>query len=266
LEIAAIRTNVAFVPVIRILLPLAMSAVALALSAAPALAHIDLISPPPRAPGAPDTNLSRGPCGQRDNGRVEALVSVFRPGQTIDVVWDVYVQHVSYFRVAFDDEGDDSFSVRRSMPADPAADDPTTLPAGEGELILGYLQDRSGDVERVEQRVTLPDVECARCTLQVTQFTYGLPIDDATYHQCADLVLDANAPGEQAGPVENAGPGESDAGAGIVSGPRPSGPDDARDGATCALGPPPPHGRTYGGAGLALLLGVVALRRRSLSR
>jgi hypothetical protein len=234
-------------------------AVAVALSAAPALAHIDLVSPPPRVPGRPDTTLSRGPCGQRNNARVDGSASVFRPGQTIDVVWDVYVQHVSYFRIAFDAEGDDSFSVRRSMPPDPAADDPTTLPAGEGELILDYVQDRSADVERVEQRLTLPDVECTRCTLQITQFTYGLPLDRATYHQCADLVLDANAPGE-AGPVGGEGPGQRDAGAGPGAG----GPDEVDDGPTCALAPARMKS-SAGGAGLALTLGVAALLRHSRS-
>jgi MYXO-CTERM domain-containing protein len=154
-----------------------------------ALAHIDLVSPVPRAPGAPDTNLSQGPCGQRDNGRLADKVAMFRPGQTIDVVWDVYVQHVSYFRIAFDADGDDSFSARSAAPNDPAADDPTALPAGEGETILAYVEDRTGDIDHVEQQVTLPNVTCDNCTLQLIQFTYGLPIARATYHQCADLVL-----------------------------------------------------------------------------
>ena len=229
--------------------------------ASPALAHIDLVSPPPRVPGRPDSTLSRGPCGQRNNARVEGAVSVFRPGQTIDVVWNVYVQHVSYFRIAFDREGDDSFSVRRSMPADPESDDPTTLPAGEGELILGYVQDRTADVERVEQRVTLPDEACARCTLQVTQFTYGLPIDDAVYHQCADIVLDADAPGGEGAPA--AGTGTSDAG------PRPGidldGADDGGGDAACALGAPRPKAAS-GRTASVFLLGLIALLRRSFSR
>jgi hypothetical protein len=169
------------------------------LAAAPsALAHIDMISPVPRAHGFPDTNLSRRPCGQRNDERVADAVSVFRPGQTIDVVWDVYVQHVSYFRIAFDAHGDDSFSSRPSMPSDPAADDPTILAAGEGETILAYVEDRNADIDHVEQEVTLPDVPCADCTLQVIQFTYGLPIENATYHQCADLVLEGAPAGAPA--------------------------------------------------------------------
>jgi hypothetical protein len=215
-------------------------------AAAPALAHINLLEPAPRVPGVPDSTLSRGPCGQRENARLEAGVHVFRPGESIDVVWEVYVQHVSYFRIAFDADGDDSFSARRSLPRDPAADDPTALPAGDGEIIFDYIEDRTGDIERVEQRVALPDVECERCTLQVIQFTYGLPIDDATYHQCADLVLD-DGDGIFEAPASGDGPS---LGAGD--------PDDA-DGAGCSLAAANAHGASAHGAWLAALVGSLAL-------
>jgi len=222
------------------------------LVAAPAHAHINMLEPAPRAPGRPDTQLSRGPCGQRANARREDGVRVFRPGQSIELEWEVYVQHVSYFRIAFDADGDDSFSARPSMPRDPAADDPTLLPAGDGELILDYIQDRTGDIDRVERRVTLPDVECERCTLQLIQFTYGLPIADATYHQCVDLVLDASAPG---GDDEPEGSAAGD-------------PDAAGDGAGCSL----TRDAGLGGAGLApawllpLVGGLGFARRRARRR
>jgi len=200
-----------------------------ALATPAAHAHIDLLEPPARVSGRPDSMLLRGPCGQRQNERDEERVSVFRAGQSIDVVWDAYVQHVSYFRIAFDPDGDDSFSTRPSSPRDASADDPTLLPAGGGEIILDYVLDPTGDVEHVERSVTLPDIECERCTLQLTQFTYGLPLDDAIYYQCADLVLE---PGEDdgAGPASaavdagavNAGEGSSGCSIAATSGVRPS--------------------------------------------
>jgi hypothetical protein len=160
------------------------------LESTPARAHINLLEPVARVPGFPDSTLSSGPCGQRQNERLEDRVNVLRPGQSIDMVWEVYVRHASYFRVSFDADGDDSFSTRASAPSNASTDDPTELPAGDGEIILDYVMDRGGNVDRVERRVTLPEVECDRCTLQLTQFTYGLPLDDAIYYQCADLVLD----------------------------------------------------------------------------
>jgi hypothetical protein len=168
---------------------LAAASCATWLIAAPCLAHIDLESPTPRAPGKPDSNLGERPCGQRRNARTADKLNEFRPGESIDVLVDVYVQHPSYFRFAFDQDGDDSFSARPSAPSDPMSDDPTTLPAGEGEQILAYVLDPTGDLERIEQALTLPNVQCDNCTLQLTQFIYGLPLADATYYQCADIVL-----------------------------------------------------------------------------
>jgi hypothetical protein len=231
-----------------------------------AQAHIDLLSPAPRVHGIPDSTLSRGPCGQRDDGRLPDRVSVFSPGQSIEVVWDVYVQHVSYFRIAFDAEGADSFSTRTSLPADAAADEPTLLAPAEGETILAYIEDHTGDIDHVEQQVTLPDVACDQCTLQVTQFTYGLPLRDATYYQCADLVLAGPSAG---GGVEAQGAEGASRGA---PGLDPLTPDTGGAGG-CALSPAtgarPGSGAGLGSfASLALLVGA-ALRqlvRRGPSR
>src|SRR5688572_6227742 len=159
---------------------------ALGTFAAPGLAHIDLQSPPARAPGRPDTYLRRAPCGQIDNARDPEQVSMFEPGQEIVVEWDVYQQHVSYFRVAVDLDGDDSFSQRTSQPSDAASDDLAELQPNPGERILAYVEDDTGRLDHVAEPVTLPDEECERCTLQVIQFTYGLPLREAYYYQCAD--------------------------------------------------------------------------------
>jgi hypothetical protein len=235
---------------------LAAATCATSLIAATCLAHIDLESPPPRAAGRPDSSLGQRPCGQRQNARSTALVSEFRPGESIDVLVDVYVQHPSYFRFAFDVDGDDSFSTRSSSPRDPAADDPTVLPAGEGELILGYVEDPTGDIERIEQRLTLPNVECDNCTLQVTQFIYGLPLADATYHQCADIVLS----GPLAAPAVDAG--SSDAGV-SESGDGESGDGEGSGCTLSAVGSGGPNGVRTAVLG-ALVFVLAALARAAL--
>jgi hypothetical protein len=220
----------------------------------PARAHINLLEPVARVPGRPDSMLLLGPCGQRQNARLEDRVNVLRPGQSIDMVWEVYVQHVSYFRISFDPDGDDSFSTRPSSPRDFSTDDPTELPAGDGEIILDYILDRAGDVARVERQVTLPNVECDRCTLQLTQFTYGLPLDDAIYYQCADLVLD-----DGDGVIEDAGDGNPDEAARA---------DASEEGGGCSLAAGP--GGLPAGAGswgwLAPLAASLALGARRSQR
>jgi len=160
------------------------------LVAPPAHAHINLLEPVVRVPGFPESTLARGPCGQDPNERIEDRVNVFRPGESIELAFEVYVQHPGYFRISFDPEGDDSFSTRPSAPSDASTDDPTQLSPGDGEIILDYISNRAGDIDRVERRVTLPDIECDRCTLQVTLFVYGWRLDEALFYQCADLLLD----------------------------------------------------------------------------
>jgi hypothetical protein len=53
--------------------------------------------------------------------------------------------------------------------------------------VLGYVLDLSGAVEHVEKTVTLPSSPCEDCTLQVTQFSYGLPLDQSTYYHARTL-------------------------------------------------------------------------------
>jgi hypothetical protein len=244
-------------------------------------AHINLLSPPPRAPGMPDSNLLRGPCGQRRDGRLPDRVSTFRPGESIYVEWDVYVQHVSYFRISFDTDGDDSFSSRSSAPNDPADDDLSQLAPGGGEIILGYVLDPGAQRDHIKERFTLPNLQCDNCTLQVTQFTYGLPVKDALYYQCADLVL----AGELMSTTASADPSSASApDAGSPDTPAPGGfdPGFAGSGDGCSLargfvgssrrppwpGGPSPAGPSHapsGGAAacVAALVAVIARGRRA---
>src|SRR6187399_2266202 len=93
-----------------ILVGLAVSAASLSI-ARDGAAHIDLEQPPPRELGSsrePNSNLKQGPCGQVDDGRT-STVSVFAPGETIEVTWRETVNHRSYYRIAFDRDGDDAF-------------------------------------------------------------------------------------------------------------------------------------------------------------
>src|SRR5262245_33589589 len=55
-------------------------------------AHINLLSPAARQPGKPEGMLRVGPCAQRRNARVPETATVFRPGESIDVSVEVYVQ------------------------------------------------------------------------------------------------------------------------------------------------------------------------------
>ncbi|MEZ4367575.1 MAG: SCE4755 family polysaccharide monooxygenase-like protein [Kofleriaceae bacterium] len=139
-------------------------------AASPAAAHITLTSPAPRS-----SDQKAEPCGLAGGTR-GTNVTTFAPGETITVTWDEPVDHPGHYRISFDDDGDDDF-VNPSMPDDDFA---TTL--------VDQIVDRVGG-GAYSQQVTLPDVECEACTLQLVQImTTSVPYD-SFYWQCADLRL-----------------------------------------------------------------------------
>lgn len=247
-------------------------------------AHIDLTSPAPRIGGRPDTYLKTGPCGQQANARVPSKVLTFRPGQQLTLVWDEYIQHGGYYRIAVDLDGDDSFSSRDPAGINAATDDPSLLNAGEGEIVLDYMKDMDPSTNHFERTVTLPDEECDNCTLQVIQFMYGSSAARSTYHQCVDLVLDADAAGPDgaggsANPAGGAG-GEGEGGSSLGeagsmaasaggAGPEddvtPDGVDEESGCSLATLRGSQPHTSSAFGLGSLLLLGAGLASRRRLS-
>lgn len=161
-----------------------------AISPAEARAHLGLDSPPSRY--GPDV-LKTGPCGVNGGERSDN-VSYFEPGETIDVSWDEYVDHPGHYRIAFDDDGDDDFV------------DPVTmmeLYSNDTVLLDGIIDKDQGDRDYLAT-VTLPDLSCDNCTLQVIQVMYDKPPystpGNDIYYQCADLVLrEGGAPSDASG-------------------------------------------------------------------
>jgi len=149
------------------------------LGAPPALAHIGLDEPVARY-----EDQKNPPCGA-DNDERTTNMSVFAPGQTITVSWRETIDHPSHYRISFDDDGTDDF-------VDPAEmQEYYSAPS----VLLDEIEDTPGGGFSVD--VTLPDVECDNCTLQVIQVMYDKPPytipGNDIYYQCADLVLRAGA-------------------------------------------------------------------------
>lgn len=162
-----------------------------------------------------DTHVSRygpgeiksAPCGRPDGERGEH-VHTYAPGETIELSWVEYVGHPGYYRIAFDDDGDDDF-------ANPASIIPAGRSCAAGEPNCGKddyynndtvliddfgRHDDSPSGKRYAVDVTLPDVECENCTLQIIQVMteqskapYDPAADNADdlYYQCIDLRLRA---------------------------------------------------------------------------
>ncbi len=154
--------------------------------------HLSLEYPPSRY-GA--DVLKEGPCG-RAGGKRSATVTELEPGSEITVVWDEYVDHPGHFRISFDADGDDDF-------ADPVclSGCDTVTPEFASHVNDSVLLDDIADTPHGGEShvaLTLPDVECDNCTLQVIQVMYDKPPytspGNDIYYQCADLVLHRTAP------------------------------------------------------------------------
>lgn len=138
-----------------------------------ASAHIAMTSPTPRT-----ADQKTGPCGPAGSVR-GTKVSTFRPGQTITVEWDETVDHPGHYRIAFDDNGSDAFQ----NPSQPTDNFPSTL--------VDQIADKGGG--HYSQQVTLPNIKCDNCTLQLVQvMTTAVPYN-SFYYQCADIVLSDGA-------------------------------------------------------------------------
>lgn len=165
-----------------------------------AYAHIAMTSPQPRTVGQ-----KTGPCG--DPGSVRgSKVTTFRPGETITIEWDETVGHPGHYRISFDDDGNDSFPDPR-FPDDDFA-----------STLVDQIEDRDGTTHYTQQ-VTLPNMTCTNCTLQLVQvMTTSVPYN-SFYYQCADIELagdgpDPEPPGTEGGCA--AGGGASGLAAGLA--------------------------------------------------
>lgn len=151
------------------------------LAAPSAQAHIALMSPKPRY-----ADLKSGPCGRGAALDVRTNnVTTFKPGETITVTWQETVSHPGHYRIAFDPDGQHF--------TDPSS---FTDTAPRMYVLKDNIADKTG-TQMYTDTVTLPNVECTNCTLQVIQvMTDKPPYGDGNdlYYQCADLVLRADPP------------------------------------------------------------------------
>ena len=254
----------------------------LALAAA-AFAHVELTSPAQRYPAANQfqLDLKDPPCGRAGNPPGEVERTVFAPGETITVRWDEFVGHPGHFRIAFDPDGDDDL-------ADPAGYDDLYTP---GVLVLADGIPHEDGKQFYAYDVTLPDMPCQTCTLQLIQVMtdkppWGPAGGTDIYYQCADLVLDpaagtggagssgggassgtggssrGSSGGGTTGATSRSSGGDSTGGGNGSSGSSGSGSSPAGEGGTGGCGCAAPTGAPVAPRRLLVLLALLARRRR----
>jgi len=214
---------------------------ALIAGTAPASAHIDLqragthVAMYEQGAAGRDTKVS--PCGNSENAVATGAEYTYQPGETITISLAEYVPHPGYFRIAFDDDGhDDLLDPRWIVPMEPENREGGCPINDEDQCRVGdYLTDgdffnnstvlldnlnphtRATAQSEYTWEVTLPDVECDNCTLQIMQVmmdpagtAHGVynttPGDNNDiYYQCVAVNLSHDAvPGQAANAAASA--------------------------------------------------------------
>lgn len=202
-------------PAWRSYLPAALSlaaAVASSSYARPAAAHIELQLPMNRYSDIKSGDNKACPCGSgssnrrcsvpsefSDPDRSTDRITTFAPGDTITVRFDEYVGHSGRYRVAFDPDGAELDDFNETILLDEPDPEGKAGNVGSGSIW--------------EFQVTLPNMTCENCSLQLIQVMDGNTEDEVlnpvdrggTYFQCADIRL---VPGTPAGGIAPSNPSE----------------------------------------------------------
>jgi hypothetical protein len=148
-----------------------------------AMAHVHIVSHETRYDMSA---IKSPPCGvPADSSARGEFVHTFLAGETITLEYDEYIPHPGHFRVSFDVDGEDDF-------VEPAGyDDLYTNETVLLDGIAAHAQAGQGGIRSVD--VTLPDVECDNCTLQLAQIMTDkppyVPATNDLYYNCLDVVL-----------------------------------------------------------------------------
>lgn len=115
-------------------------------------------------PRTNNDNIKLGPCGA---ARTENAV-VLQSGATIEVAFESTIYHQGHFRIAFSEADDQGF---------------------DAHVLADQIPDFPDQRYRTES-ITLPDIECSACTLQLIQ-TMPDRNPPTDYFSCADIQLTA---------------------------------------------------------------------------
>jgi MYXO-CTERM domain-containing protein len=201
---------------------LSLVVAATAFVALPARAHISLNFPKGRywqtTGMQTDQNKQKtGPCGVANDARTKdaSLVTTFKPGEKVMVKFQETIQHPGHFEISFDSDGQD-FPFPGEAPS-----------ATSGVTVLANkIADKTTNDYTYE--VTLPNMECEKCTLQLVQVmtTDAPPYAKSgdLYFQCADIAIKAGdggtggAAGTSGGMAGNSGSSGGSSNGGTANG------------------------------------------------
>jgi MYXO-CTERM domain-containing protein len=203
-----------------------------------ASAHVDLDEPPMRG-----GDQKTGPC----EGGQRGTPMEFEAGSTITVTWSETIDHPGYFLISFDPDGDDFDGDGDGEMDYPASVNGDDEPSGNGDLVLLEVEDTGGADFSAE--VTLPNMACDNCTLQLIQnMGERTPMANNPtahlYFRCADITLvggDGGGEGGSGGETASGGSPAGGAGGSLDMGGSPSDGGSGGDGMIGMGGMPGPE-------------------------
>jgi hypothetical protein len=139
------------------------------------------------------------PCGG-ERGTPTGAVTQFRPGETITVRWEETIYHPGHYRIAFAMNRAELIDPVVTLDANQISVSATIQDPPVAPVLLDGLFPRtsqSGSPGTVfEQQVTLPNMPCMGCTLQVIQFMAGHGPPNYIYYHCATIDLVEDMPND----------------------------------------------------------------------
>lgn len=199
------------------------------------------------AGGAPQKG---GPCGPGGNDDVQPVpengeVTTVRAGDVLSVKWKTTVPHLGYFRIALAEDRADFVDPVFDDPVQCSYDMASVKTGAHGNVLMDGI-----DFAATEQDITIPDMPCEQCTLQIMQVMKDHGPPECIYYHCANLKI---LPREGSGSAsDGGGPGAPVAGDAA----------DEEDDSGCAVSSPgarcPGAGWLLGAVGFAAL----AVRQR----
>jgi hypothetical protein len=189
----------------------AASVLAPLLVAGTAYAHLELDSPTPHF--VFDNNgIEQTPCG---SGTVSTAVNPpLVGGATLTVKWHETINHDGHYRIGLSANQSD-FTVPTSLTI------PTALPSWD---LVDGIPDTSKGNGTFSKDITIPNISCPHCVLQVVQIA-SLSSDGSNtggyytnYYECADLVITASGASGSGGASGGGTGGAAATGTGGVTG------------------------------------------------
>jgi len=143
------------------------------------------------------------PCGgtSADPGKPSGAVTNVQGGNKLHLKLRETVFHPGFYRVALAINSRDELPPDPVVKTEPTANGPRSVsaaiqfPPAPPVLADGLFPHTARFDKEVETDVEIPNINCAKCTLQIVEFmaAHGLNKDgDYSYHHCAILQIRAN--------------------------------------------------------------------------